>query len=80
MHDGHNPQGPFVRSVGDKIIAYVRETQRTLGEVWTPIALVGEGCKLLNGSFNLFHYAVGGGNVALGDEIPNGVEVDLGFG
>ena len=44
------------------------------------MALVGEGNQGLDGSFNLYHHAVGGIKVVLGYKLPNGIEVNLSFG
>ena len=45
VHDGHNPQGPLVGRVGDKVIVYAPEEQGARGEISAAVALMGKRYK-----------------------------------
>ena len=42
VHDGDNPEGPFLRRVGNQVFTYQNEAQRSRGEVRASVALTGK--------------------------------------
>jgi hypothetical protein len=60
VYNRDNPQGLFVRRVGNQIVADQKEPQRPGTEVRASVALMGKSQKPANGIENLRHDPVGG--------------------
>ena len=66
-HESHNPQGLFVRGVGNEEFSHDNETQRTACEVGAPVTLLRKSDKGLYSGVNLLHHAMRG----FGAVLPN---------
>ena len=79
MHDSDNPEGLFVRRVGNQVFAYQNEAHGPRSEVRAFVALIGKWNQSPNGCENFRNRSVGGVEIIRANELPNLVEVNTGF-
>ncbi len=80
MHDGDNPQRPFVRCVCNQIFPDSDEPQRAQGKVGPPVALMGKWDQGANLPEKFFPEATCGKWAIGGDVFPNSGDVLRGKG
>ena len=79
MHDGDNPQGLFLRRVGNQIFSHHDEAQGPSGKVRALVAHIGKRHQGANGGKNFRNHPVGGVEVISANELPNFGKVETGF-
>src|SRR5208283_1216691 len=79
MQNCDNPQGIFVRRVGDQVLANQKKPKGPLGEVRTFVALSWKRRCGRNGRYDFRDHAVGCVQVIRTNELPNLVEVRTGL-
>jgi len=79
MHNGHNPQWPFLGCISDQIVAHHGKSQRPRRQVWALVSLIGKRNQAFDSGKNLRNHPVGGVEIIRANEFPNLVQIKLSF-